>query len=1012
MFVDLVGSTALAAALDAEDMHELLQVYRATVRREVEAAGGHAAGFPGDGVVACFGWPRALEDAAERAVRAGLQILNAIAGIAAPDGRPLAARIGIATGVVVVDGGRGDADSLTGGTPNLAARLQSVAEPGRLVIAAGTRELVGDLFEIEALGDRQIKGLPAPVPVFRVVDERSTHSRFEARHPGNVAPMVGRDVELALLRERWGRAVDGEGQAVLLTGEPGIGKSRIAAALIDAVAGAATAGDTPPVIIRYQTSPQQGDSPLWPVRRQLSLAAGLESVPDDGARLARLEALLGETGPPPRDTLALLAELLDIETALPLPAMSAERRRDRIIEVLTERLLALAATAPVLVLFEDLHWVDPSSLELVERVIGRTADARVMLLLTSRPEAEPHLAGHPHLTRMSLSRLGRSAALAVIEGLADGRRLTGDLVAAIIERTDGVPLYLEEMTRAVLESSAMATSVPASLQDSLMSRLDRLDDVKEVAQIAACIGREVDRDMLHAVAGGDAAAIDAALDRLVAAELLFRRGPGFLFKHALVQDVAYQSLLRGRRADLHGRIAETLLGRFSARASAEPQTVAHHLAEAGRAEAAADYFTKAADLASYQGANREARAYLERALALIETLPAGPMQDRREVEALTMLGRVMVAIEGHSSPATEAVYGRALDRCQAAALGLAEFPLVLGLSIRSAVGGEAHRALALAERLAELAADTHDPTLLVQADYALGVTRSWRGEFSAALGHFEAGIHRYSTDQHARHLALYSQDPGVVCHSRRAITLWYMGEPDQAAADLDKAMLLAEKLGHSFSINYVLNWRAIHALELRDYAAAEQAVKATLDHAAEQGFGIWRTMGLVTRAGLAIETEPPAAALAECERALAVVRSTGTGCIEAQALGLVGDALRRLGRPSDGLERTAEALELIETGGARWAEVKVLRQQAAALRDLGNTDTAEAALITALAVARRQGARMLAMRVACDMAQLLAERGERRRGHGLLREYLDSFAAGLTTPELKAAEALALSMAD
>lgn len=999
MFVDLVGSTALAAELDAEDMHELLQAYRKAVRGELEATGGHAAGFPGDGVVACFGWPKAMEDAAERALHAAMRIQAAIDRLEGPGGQALRCRIGIATGTVVVDGSKGDAESLTGGTPNLAARLQTVAEPGGIVIAAGTRALVGDLFITEDLGPREIKGLPAPVPVHAVRGERNAASRFEARQAGTLAPMVGRDVELALLAERWQRAKEGEGQAALLTGEAGIGKSRIAAALVE------QASVERHAIIRYQTSPQQGDSPFWPMRRQLLRAAGLERLADDAARLAQLEAFLGEAGIDDPATVDILAELLDLEPARPLPSMSAKRRRDLIVGALCDWLLGLAEKTAALVVFEDLHWLDPSSLELLTALLARSDARRMMLVLTSRPEGAPPLAGHAHLTRISLSRLGKAAARSVVERLAGPHGLDDELIATILERTDGVPLYLEEMTRAVMEAGHDVTTVPASLQDSLMSRLDRQDTAKETAQIAACIGREVDQELLGAVAGGDALTLASDLDRLVEAELLFRRGDGFIFKHALVQDTAYQSLLRGRRAALHGRIAEVLLGRFPARASAEPQTVAHHLEQAGRPEAAVDYYSRAADLANYAGANVEARAYLERGLALIEAMPEGAERDRREVAALTMLGRIVVAQDGHASDATRRVYSRALARCREAGLGLAEFPIVLGLAVQAAVGGNEHRALDLADRLGELAQGSNDVVLLVEADYARGITRSWRGEFPQALAHFEAGIERYDAAQHSRHLALYSQDPGVVCHARRAISLWWMGHPKAAADGLETAWKLAHRLGHSFSINYVLNWRAIDAVERGDLAVAAEAVETMLDHAREQGFGIWLTMGAVTQAELILKSQSAERAVAEAERVLARVRETGTGCVEAQSLGLLGEALRRRGRPAEGLTRSREALALIEQGGARWNEVTVLCRHAACERDLGRLAEAEATLTQALDVAHRQSAHLLALRAARELALLWADRGERERASALLTRCLSALPDAKAAPDVPAAEA-------
>jgi predicted ATPase/class 3 adenylate cyclase len=1000
MFVDLVDSTAIAVGLDAEDMHELLQTYRAAVRREVEAFGGHVAGFPGDGVIACFGWPRALEDAAERSIRAGLAVIAAVGRLQAPGNTPLAARIGIATGMVVVDGQRGDADSLAGGTPNLAARLQGIAQPGHVVIAADTCELVGDTFDLEPLGEQPVKGLPKPVPVFRVRGEQLQLNRFEAQHARKLSPMVGRELELALLVERWERAKEGEGQAVLLIGEPGIGKSRIAAALIErAVADGAR-------ILRYQTSPQQGDSPLWPVRRQLVAEADLERLPDHTARLHRLGELLGDADRELGDALPLLAELLDIDGTAPPARTSAARRRELVIEILVRRLEQLARRSPVLMLFEDLHWIDPTSLELVERILGRIDEARVLLLLTSRPEDQPRLTGHPHLTAVTLNRLGKAAALKVVERLAGSDRLPDDMVATILARTDGVPLYIEEMTRATLERGGDVASVPASLQDSLMARLERLDAVKEVAQIAACIGREFDHDLLEAAAGEARAGLDEALYRLVGAELVFRRGDRFLFKHALVQDVAYQSLLRGPRALLHERIAEALLGRFPERAQAEPQTVAHHLEQAGRTEAAIDYYMRAADLANDKAANREARRYLERSLRLIETLPAGASRDRREVESLTMLGKVQAAIEGHASLSTKEVYSRALERCRAAGLRLAEFPIVLGLTIQAAVSGSADEALALARRLAELASGLDDSTLAVEADYALGITHSWRGELPLARHHLEAARRRYTIDQHPRHLALYGQDPGVVCGCRGALTLWYMGYADQARHLLDESLALAHRLGHSFSINYALNWNAMLALEAGEPEAAERAVALTLDHAGEQGFGTWLAFGAVCRARLVLDHGTPASAIEAIEKALAKVTESGSGVFKAYTLSLLGDALRRQGQHDAARDRLAEAVRLLEAGGARWMEAEVLRRRALCERDRGDTAAALATLEAALEVARRQEAQMLELRAAMDLTRLRAKLGEPERDATLLAACLAGFTEGFDTRDLREATTL------
>ncbi|MCB1992605.1 MAG: hypothetical protein KDG49_14215, partial [Geminicoccaceae bacterium] len=576
----------------------------------------------------------------------------------------------------------------------------------------------------------------------------------------------------------------------------------------------------------------------------------------------------------------------------------------------------------------------------------------------------------------------------------------------ILARTDGVPLYIEEMTRATLERGGDVASVPASLQDSLMARLERLDAVKEVAQIAACIGREFDHDLLEAAAGEARAGLDEALYRLVGAELVFRRGDRFLFKHALVQDVAYQSLLRGPRALLHERIAEALLGRFPERAQAEPQTVAHHLEQAGRTEAAIDYYMRAADLANDKAANREARRYLERSLRLIETLPAGASRDRREVESLTMLGKVQAAIEGHASLSTKEVYSRALERCRAAGLRLAEFPIVLGLTIQAAVSGSADEALALARRLAELASGLDDSTLAVEADYALGITHSWRGELPLARHHLEAARRRYTIDQHPRHLALYGQDPGVVCGCRGALTLWYMGYADQARHLLDESLALAHRLGHSFSINYALNWNAMLALEAGEPEAAERAVALTLDHAGEQGFGTWLAFGAVCRARLVLDHGTPASAIEAIEKALAKVTESGSGVFKAYTLSLLGDALRRQGQHDAARDRLAEAVRLLEAGGARWMEAEVLRRRALCERDRGDTAAALATLEAALEVARRQEAQMLELRAAMDLTRLRAKLGEPERDATLLAACLAGFTEGFDTRDLREATTL------
>jgi class 3 adenylate cyclase len=546
MFVDLVGSTALSATLDPEDMREVIRAYQNAVAGEIVRLEGHVAKFMGDGVLAYFGWPRAHKDEAERAVRAGLALAQTVGQLKAPTGEALSARVGIATGLVVVGDlvgeGASQEQAVVGDTPNLAARLQGIAAPGQVVIADVTRRLLGASFELESLGARALKGISEPARAFAVIGEQPVESRFEAMSGPSVLPMVGRDQELALLLERWAQAKAGEGQGVLLVGEAGIGKSRISRALLDVLA------KEPHTRIRYQCSPYHVDSALWPVIQQLTQAAGIKADDPAESKLDRLEALLRRVRRGAADVAPLIADLIGLEGGERYGTLdlTPQMRRARTLEVLVDQLLGLAAQQPVLMVLEDAHWIDPTTLELVAQCLDRITDSRVLLLLTSRPDHQPALAAHPHVTRLTLNRLGRVGVEAIITSLSARAALATDVIDAIIARTDGVPLFVEELTKAILETGE--TTIPASLHDSLMARLDRIPEVKEVAQIAACIGREFDASLLATVADRPEAAVHAALDKLTAAELIFRRGTPpaahYLFKHALVRDAAYESCSR------------------------------------------------------------------------------------------------------------------------------------------------------------------------------------------------------------------------------------------------------------------------------------------------------------------------------------------------------------------------------------------------------------------------------------------------------------------------------------
>ena len=638
MFSDLVGSTALSARMDPEDLREVISAYQKCVAETVRRCGGFVAKYMGDGVLIYFGYPQAHEDDAERAVRAGLQLIAAVAALKSPVS--LQTRVGIATGLVVVGDliGSGEAQEhgIIGETPNLAARLQGVAEPNMVVIAEGTRRLLGNLFEFEDLGAKDLKGIVGPVRAWAALRASSAEGRFEALHTAGLTALVGREEELELLLRRWSKAKRGEGQVVLLSGEAGIGKSRLTASLMERLV------SEPHMRLRYFCSPQHTDSALYPVIGQMERAAGFVYDDSPQTKLDKLDAVLADTSTRMEDA-ALFAEMLSLPNDGRYPTLDLEpqQRRQRTLKAVTSQLAGLARLQPVLMIFEDAHWVDPTSLEVLGRIVDRIKTLPVLLIVTSRPEFNAPWVGQSHVTSLTLNRLGEREAAAIIARLVGNKALPANVMAEIVERTDGIPLFVEEMTKAVLEAESegaarrtvaavpsSALAVPASLHASLMARLDRLGLAKEVAQIGAAIGREFSHALLAAVTHKAEAELQSALDRLMAAGLLFQQGAPphatYLFKHALVRDAAYGTLLREPRHALHASIAETLENQFTEIAQSQPELLAHHFTQAGMIEAAIEWWRTAGQRSLARSALLEGVEQLKRALAQIATLPATP----------------------------------------------------------------------------------------------------------------------------------------------------------------------------------------------------------------------------------------------------------------------------------------------------------------------------------------------------------------------------------------------------
>ncbi len=812
LFCDLVGSTSLSARLDPEDMREIIGAYHHCCAEMIEGAGGFVAKYMGDGVLAYFGYPQAHEDDAELAVRAALGLTAAIPKLQIGNNSPLEVRVGVATGLVVVGDlvGRGDAQErgVVGDTPNLAARLQALAEPGQVVISEGTRRLARGLFDYDDLGRVPLKGLTDRVQAWRVLGPRAVESRFEAQHETSLIPLVGRDEELDLLLRRWRRAAGGEGCVVLLSGEPGIGKSRLTVALEERLA------SEPHARLRHFCSPQHGDSALYPVVVQLERAAGFARHDPPQARLDKLEALLGAQ----ESDVQLLAELLSIPTGDRWPPLdwSPQRQKEKTLEALLRRLKMLSRHQPVLAVYEDVHWIDPSSRELLDLIVEGVADLPVLLVITFRPEFQPPWTGLAHVSTLGLSRLDRREGAALAALVASDSRLPEDITAEIVERTDGIPLFVEELTKAVLEAGAQSTeakqtlatatpTVRATLHASLIARLDRLGaSAKETAQVAAVIGREFSYELLAPVAQKSEPDLRSALDRLGEAGLVFCRGTPpqatFLFKHALVRDAAYGTMLRGRRQALHVRVVAALERQFPDTVMTEPERLAQHCAEAGLAEKAIQYWLMAGRRSLARSATVEAAAQLRNGLALLSGIGDDGRRLEQELELQSALGPALMATMGQASSETADAYARARELCERLQRRQQLVPVLFGQYIYEFARGAPDLALEYAAAMRRLAGAENDRRVLVTSCRMIGQLQYWRGEFRNARAHLEEGLALFDPADRPFYAALSLQDAQVMMLSFLSIVLGALGYMNQSRARDDEALAAARRLAQPYTL--------------------------------------------------------------------------------------------------------------------------------------------------------------------------------------------------------------------
>jgi class 3 adenylate cyclase/predicted ATPase len=1025
LFCDLVGSTELAARLDPEDMGGVIRAYQDSSAGVIARFDGYVAKFMGDGVLAYFGYPRAHENEAERAVRAGLALTEAIGKLISPAGEPLAARVGIATGLVVVGdlvgAGAAREQAVVGQTPNLAARLQSLAAPGGVVISRRTRRLVGRIFELTDLGPQRLKGFTEPVGAWRVVGIGAAESRFEAMHDAALMPLVGREHELGLLLDRWELAKSGEGQVVLLSGEPGIGKSRITRALFERLT------SEPILRLRYYCSPYHVSSAFSPVIAQLERAAGFRPEDTAEVKLDKVEALLAEADPDPAGIVPLIAALLSLPTGPHLPPvqLSPAAQKAQTLGALLGQLVGLAQRQPVLLLLEDAHWIDPTTSELFGLIIDRLQRLPVLLLITFRPEFTPPWPGYAHVTSLTLSRLGQHQGAAMVERLTGTKSLPAEVLQQILLKTDGVPLFVEELTKTVLDSGLLVDAgdhfelsgplpplaIPATLHDSLMARLDRLAPVKEIAQIAAVIGREFSYGLLAAVVPLDGPQLQDALAQLVSAELIFRRGAPpdatYSFKHALVQDAAYQSLLKTNRQRYHQRIAQALEERLPQTAQTEPELLAQHYSEAGLTDRAIHYWHNAGQLAAQRSANVEAVTHCARGLELLAQLPETPGRYQRELELQMAIGPALVAARGFADPAVGNAYARAWELCHHLDEQV-HLPVVLrGRQVFHRMRGELSKAREFAEQLLALAERQQDPALLVGSCHALGQDLFQTGDLTAARRIVERGIALFDPERH-RLQAWPGGQPGEQCYLYGAFALWMLGYPDQALRRGEEALVLANNLANPANLINTLAFVALVHVFRREAAAAREQAQATMAMSAEQRNPYFLAWGTILHGWAHAAEGHGEDGAAEIDRGMIAYRATGSQTWLPCFLGLQAEACLRAEQLNDGLASVAEGLALGEmTDEHCWqAELNRTKGELLLAASSASHAAAEACFTRALELARQQEAKSWELRAAVSLCRLWRDQGKSGEARDLLAPIHDWFTEGFATPDLADAKML------
>jgi class 3 adenylate cyclase/predicted ATPase len=1022
MFCNLVGSNALATRSDAEDMLRAVVSYRAAIGAVIGRYQGMIAQYMGDGVLAYFGYPVAHEDSAVLAVRAGLEILDVVTSLGADVSTALQVRVGIATGTVVMNellvNEITAENAIVGETPNLAARLQTLAEPGTVLICPSTRRLTGGYFDYRDLGSLLTKGFEQPISASQVLGLSGVESRFEAMHTSKLPQLLGREEEMDLLFRRWRQAQE-QGRVVVVTGEPGIGKSRIAVALDERLKSESH------ITLHYFCSAHHAHSALSPFINQLQRAAGFRHSDSLEEKLHKLDTLLAQSIHDP-EHVAVLANLLSLSAndRYRLQDLTPQKRKEKTFAALLAQLDGSAARQSVLIIFEDVQWIDPTSLELLTAAVENVPRLRALLLVTTRPEFTQPWPSYPHLTTLALTRLGRPDGAALILRLTRGKTLPKEIMDHILAHTDGVPLFIEELTKMVLEGGLLREedgafvlvrplpplAIPTTLQASLSARLDRLSPVREVAQIGAVVGREFHYELLRAVARLPSQRLDEVLDQLVRSELIFCRGEIphaiYTFKHALVRDAAYAGLLQSRRVHLHAATANTLEQGFPDVLHTQPEIVAYHYTQANSYEKALHYWYEAAKRSSARSAHKEAVGHLKQGLTQIPNITDPTQRNKMELLLQTSLGNSLRTIQGWSTDSVKQAYTRALQLCKESGFDEHTFPAVFGLWFWNFVRASLGEARALAEQLINTAENLENSAYKVLAHEALGFTSFAQGRFAAAHAELEHSINMCEDSETPAYLDLSAQDPRVHARLYDGIVLWFLGHPDQALRICAEARVYADASKYPFSeaMARSISLR-VHQLRGEVGVVARQA-DATIAFCEENEFVHYLAMALILRGWASVEQGEFEKGIAEIQEGFEKERATGALLYEPYILGLLAEAYIKN-------ERYGQALHFLDQARLRLEDENSERFYAAEIyRLLGEThmrsqdlDQAEHYIGKGLKVAREQKAKSLELRLCVSMYDLyeLRQNGEKYRSQ--LGELYRSFTEGFDTADLVKAKA-------